>query len=73
LERAFRFLKSTSVNCGGTGEGVAVAEGDESELGGDESAGDVPAVAALPAGVCSCAVEIEIDEIQANKTQKKPD
>jgi hypothetical protein len=33
----------------------------------------VPATGVLPDGVCSCAVKIEIDEIQANNAQKKPD
>jgi hypothetical protein len=29
IDRAFRFLKSTSVSCGVVGEGLGVAEGDE--------------------------------------------
>jgi len=44
-----------------------VIEEDKSAFCGDEAAGDVPAIGVLPEGVCSCAVEIEIDEIQANK------
>ena len=77
IERAFRFLKSTSVSWGGIGEGVGVIEEDKSALGEDEAVGvgvgDVPATGVLPDGVCSCAAKIEIDKIQANNAQKKPD
>jgi hypothetical protein len=66
-------LKSTSVNWGGLGEGVGVIEEDKSAFGRDEAVGDVPTIGVLADGVCSCAVEIEIDEIQANKAQKNPD
>jgi hypothetical protein len=46
-------------------------EEDKSAFG--ETVGDVLAMGVLPDGVCSCPVKIEIDEIQANKVQKKPD
>jgi hypothetical protein len=65
-------LNSTSINWGGVGEGVGVS-GDKSAFGEDEAVGDVPAIGLLPDGVCSCAVKIEIDEIQANSAHKKPD
>src|SRR6187455_2418235 len=68
IERAFRFLKSTSVSCG-----VGVTEDDNSALGEGEAVGDGLAIVVLPGGVCSCAVKIEIDKIQANSAQKKPD
>ena len=41
-------------------------EEDKSASGEDEAVGDVPAIGVLPDGVSSCAVKIEIDEIQAN-------
>jgi hypothetical protein len=50
-----------------------VIEEDKSAFGGDEAAGDVPTIGVLPDGVCSCAVRIEIDEIQANNAHKKLD
>jgi hypothetical protein len=73
IERAFRFLKSTSVKCGGVGEGVGVTEDDNSAFGEGEAVGDGLEIGVLPDGVCSCAVKIEIDKIQANSAQKKPD
>jgi hypothetical protein len=48
-------------------------EEDKSAFGEDKAVGDAPAIGVLPDGVCSCAVRIEIDEIQANNAQKKPD
>jgi len=41
-------------------------EEDKSASGEDEAVGDVPTTGVLPDGVSSCAVKIEIDEIQAN-------
>ena len=73
IERAFRFLKSTSVKRGGVDEGVGVTEDDNSAFGEGEAVGDGLEIGALPDGVCSCAVKIEIDKIQANSAQKKPD
>jgi hypothetical protein len=73
IERAFRFLKSTSVSWGGVGEGVGVIEEDKSASGEDEAVGDGPVIRVLPDGVRSCAVKIEIDETQAINAQKKPD
>jgi hypothetical protein len=67
-----RFLKSTSVSWTGVAEGGGVV-GDESAFGEDEVVGDVPAIGLLADGVCSCAVKIEIDEIQVNNRHKKPD
>src|ERR1043166_4307843 len=72
IERAFRFLKRTSVSWGGVGEGVGVTEEDENGLGEDEGVGD-GAIRLLPGGVCSCAIKIEIVKNQANSAQKKPD
>jgi hypothetical protein len=66
-------LKSTSLSSAGVGEGVGVPEDDKGAFGEGEAAGDVRAIGVLPEGVCSCAVKIEIDEIQANNAQKKPD
>ncbi|MGB9474521.1 MAG: hypothetical protein WCE87_05560 [Candidatus Udaeobacter sp.] len=71
IERAFKFLKRTSVSWGGVDEGVGVTEEDKSALAEDEGAGDWLAIGVTPDGVCSCAVKIEIDEIQANIPQEK--
>jgi hypothetical protein len=73
IERAFRFLKSTSLSWGAVGDGVGVIEEDKRAFVEDEAVGDVPAIGVLLDGACSCAVKIEIDEIQANNAQKKPD
>ena len=73
IERAFRFLKSTSVSWGGVGEGVDAAGEAKSAFAGDEAGADGLAVGVLPEGVFSCAAKIEIKEIQANDAQTKPD
>ena len=61
IERAFRFLKSTSVSCGAVGEGVGVTE---EESGGvvlaDDAAGETLLIGRRPGGVSSCADRIEI-------------
>jgi hypothetical protein len=66
-------LKSTSLSWGAVGDGVGVIEEDKRAFVEDEAVGDVPAIGVLLDGACSCAVKIEIDEIQANNAQKKPD
>jgi len=62
IERAFKFLKSTSVSCDGVGEG---------EGKGVVATGDAVAVGRRP-GVSSCADKIETDQIEASKVQKIP-
>jgi len=61
IERAFRFLKSTSVSCGTVGEGAGVTE---EESGGvvlaDDAAGETLLIGGRPGGVSSCADRIEI-------------
>ena len=73
IERAFRFLKSTSVSCGGVGEEVGVADDDKKAVAVGESVGDVPAVGSRPGGVSSCPGKLEISQIQASKAQKETD
>jgi len=72
IERVFRFLKRTSVSCGGVGEGVGVTDEDAGALGEEEGVGDA-AIGVMPDGVFSCAIKIEIVENQVNSPQKKPD
>jgi len=50
-----------------------VVDEDTSAFGEDAAVGDPAATGVTPTGVFSCAAEIEIDEIQANSAQKKPD
>ena len=61
IERALRFLKSTSVSCGAVGEGAGVTE---EESGGivlaDDAAGEAPLIGGRSGGVSSCADRIEI-------------
>jgi hypothetical protein len=64
MERALRFLKRTSVNWGGVGNGVGVAE-DDVVLGEGDAKGAVAATGVLTDGVWSCAERIDTDKIQA--------
>ena len=54
IERAFRFLKSTSVSCGTLGEGAGVSEEESGGvvLAGD-AAGDATLIGKRPGGVSS--------------------
>jgi hypothetical protein len=46
IERAFKFLKSTSVNCGAPEEGAGVTEADNGGvvLAGDTAGGEPPLI-----------------------------
>src|SRR5437868_14161745 len=61
IERAFRFLKSTSVNCGTPEEGAGVTEADNGGvvLAGDTAGGDPAAPGADAGGDSSCANKME--------------
>ena len=50
MERALRFLKRTSVNCGGVGNGVGVAE-EDIVFGEGDTKGAVVAAGVLTDGV----------------------
>ena len=63
MERALRFLKRTSVNSGGVGDTVGVA--DEDVVFGEGDA--VRATGVLTDGVWSWAARIDSDKIQADK------
>src|SRR5437667_12131606 len=71
IERAFRFLKSTSVSCGAVGEGAGVTE---EESGGvvlaDDHAGEALLNGGGPGGASSCADRTEIAQIEANEAKK---
>ena len=71
IERAFRFLKSTSVSCGAIGEGAGVTE---EESGGvvlaDDDAGEALLIGGGPGGVSSCADKIEAAKIESSETPK---
>ena len=66
MDRALRFLKRTSVSCGGVGDVVGVAEEDGVFEEGDAT-GAVLATGVLADVVSSWAVRIESDKIQADK------
>ncbi len=61
IDRAFKFLKSTSVNCGAPAEGAGVTEADNGGvvLAGDAAAGEPAAAGADAGGDSSCASETE--------------
>jgi len=61
IERALRFLKSTSVSCGAPVEGAGVTEADNGGvvLAGDAAAGELTAAGAEAGGDSSCANETE--------------
>jgi hypothetical protein len=71
IERAFRFLKSTSVSCAALGEGAGVSEEESGGfvLAGD-AAGDAPLIGKRPGGVSSCADKIEAAKIESSETPK---
>ena len=52
MERAFRFLKRTSVNCGAPPEGAGVTEADNGGvvLAGDAAAGELALIGADAGG-----------------------
>ena len=72
IERALRFLKSTSLPCGTPVEGAGVTEADNGGvvLAGDAAAGEPAAAAAEASGDSSCANEseqINKPKIEANR------
>ena len=73
IERAFKFLKSTSVSCGGVDEGVGVAEEDRAPAGAAEAEGEIAVSGGRAACGSSCAVKIDTDQIQTSEAQKNPD
>ena len=68
IERAFKFLKSTSVSWGSVGDGVGVADENKDAV----AVGDATVVGRRPGCVSSCAGKIEIDQIETNEAQKIP-
>ena len=71
IERAFKFLKSTSVSCGGVDEGVGVAEEDKAAAAA-EAVGETTVSGGRVFCGSSCAVKIDTDQIQINEAQKTP-
>ena len=71
IERAFKFLKSTSVSCGGVDEGVGVAEEDKAAAAA-EAVGETAVSGGRVFCGSSCAVKIDTDQIQMNDAQKTP-
>ena len=72
IERAFKFLKSTSVSCGGVGEGVGVAEEDKAAIGAAEAVGETAVSGARVVCDSSCAGKVGTDQIQMSEAQKNP-
>jgi len=72
IERAFKFLKSTSVSCGGVDEGVCVAEEDRAPAGAAEGDGEITISGGRAACGSSCAVKIDTEQIQTSEAQKNP-
>src|SRR5436190_14585343 len=71
IERAFKFLKSTSVSCGGVDEGVGVAEEDKTAAEG-EAAGETVVSGGRVVCGSSCASKTDTDQIQTSEAQKIP-
>ena len=72
IERAFKFLKNTSVTCGGVGEGVGVAEEDKVAAGAAEAVGETAVSGGRVVCGSSCAGKIDTDQIQMSEAQKNP-
>ena len=66
IERAFKFLKSTSVSCGGVG----VAEDDKAASGTAETVGETAVSGRRVFCGSSCAVKIDTDQMQMSEAQK---
>src|SRR6266536_1695130 len=71
IERAFKFLKSTSVSCGGVDEGVGVAEEDKAAAAA-EAVGETAVSGGRVFCGSSCPVKIDIDQIEMSEAQKNP-
>lgn len=71
IERAFRFLKSTSVSCAGIAEEAGVAE-DKPAVGAAEAVGETAVSGERAVSGSSCAGKIDIDQIQMREAQKNP-
>ena len=73
IERALRFLKSTSLNCGAPDEGTGVTEADKAGvvLAGDAAGGDPAAAGAEAGGDSSCAKVIEVANESASKQKNR--
>src|SRR4029077_14192823 len=71
IERAFKFLKSTSVSCGGVGEEVGVADEDKATAAG-EAVGETAVSGGRVAWGSSCAGKIDTEQIQTSEAQKNP-
>jgi hypothetical protein len=71
MERAFRFLKRTSVSCKALGEGAGVTDEESGGvlLAGD-AIGEAPVMSERLAGVSSCAGRIEIAKTETSEAQK---
>ena len=72
IERAFKFLKSTSVSCGEVGEGVGVAEDDRAAVGAVEAVGKTAVSGERVVCGSSCAGKTDTDQIQMSEAQKNP-
>ena len=72
IERAFKFLNSTSVSCGvvGEGAGVTLAESGGVVLAGD-AIEEVPVTGGALGGVSSCAGRNETKETENNETHER--
>jgi len=70
MERALRFLKSTSVSCGALGEEAGVTEEDKSGVAAGDAIGDAPLTGEWPGGVSSWADKIETAQINRSEAQK---
>ena len=72
IERAFKFLKSTSVSCGGVGEGVGVAEEEIAAAVAADAVGETAVSGGRVAWGSSCAGKIDTEQIQTSEAQKNP-
>lgn len=72
MERAFKFLKRTSVSCGAPGAGVGVTLEDK---GGvvftGEALGDAPPTGDTLGGVSSWASRVDTAQIETNNMQNR--
>src|SRR4029077_9199068 len=72
IERAFKFLKSTSVSCGGVGEGVGVADEEIAAAVAVDAVGETAVSGGRVACGSSCAVKIDTDQSQMSEAQENP-
>jgi hypothetical protein len=72
MERAFKFLKRTSLSGGAVGEGAGVTvEESGGVVATEDAVGEAPPAGETPGGVSSCAEAKAATQIEASETKNE--